>query len=94
LAWVLAPAFRTAASSAPIRTVVAQSEPATVFAEALQDLVDDQELPADVARRSALNAASLVVWADAVGPQLTVGQARELTGVSVSGSARSSIRVV
>jgi len=65
-----------------MHAVVAQSEPATVFAETLHDLLGDQELPAHAARRAALGAASSVVWADAVGPLLTVGQARELTGVS------------
>lgn len=67
---------------ASMHAVAAQTGPATVFAETLEGLLGDQELPADAARRAALSAASAVVWADAVGPLLTVGQARELTGVS------------
>jgi hypothetical protein len=58
----------------------AHAPAASAFADTLQEVLGDRPVDLEAARRAALQAASEIVWEDAVGPLLSGPQARELLG--------------
>jgi hypothetical protein len=63
-----------------VREELLVSRAGAEFAQVLEQVLGDRELPEGIARRAALWSAAATTWPDEVGPLLDGGQARELLG--------------
>jgi two-component sensor histidine kinase len=63
-----------------VREELLVSRAGAEFAQVLEQVLGDRELPEGIARRAALWSAAATTWPDEVGPLLGGGQARELLG--------------